>query len=355
MSAVAGRGAREALAAAPEFSLWGELRGLVLENAVWLLLSSGALVLATLLQTQHLGRLTAELTVKVLKFDAASPGSAERRKELLATLWRMCYCQGAVQMLQFAGGAGGRIISRRITRGLQLRMYAELLRRDVVLFDRHKTGELLKCVEERVIKLADLVQAVCRGLPSVVGVPLTLRSMWRTSPALAWANGGMITATVAALFAVYVVGVKQLSKRIAKAKGVATSAITESFFAVRTVHGFGAQDFLARRYRELLGSFAWLETAQQLAFQGLHQTLHSLQLLITVTTYMSGTRILAEQQQNLATAAATVAGAADAAPLEAESLALFQELCSNLFRGMFGLAGMGNAYGTAAGGISRVE
>jgi hypothetical protein len=44
--------------------------------------------------------------------------------------------QGAVQALNFVGGAINRIVGRRITRGLQLSMYAELLRRDVELFDR---------------------------------------------------------------------------------------------------------------------------------------------------------------------------------------------------------------------------
>eukprot|EP01047_Picozoa_sp_COSAG01_P098123 COSAG01_NODE_28354_length_663_cov_0.914894_2_plen_58_part_00 len=47
---------------------------------------------------------------------------------------------------------------------------------------------------------------------------------------------------------------------------------------------------------ELLGAFAGLETAQQLALQGLHQTLRSLQLLVTITTSLSGTRIILAEQ-----------------------------------------------------------
>ena len=230
-----------------QFSLWIELRVLVLENLVWIVVSCGALVLATLFQTQNVGRLTAELTVKVLKFDAAAADSVMRRKELLSTLWQMVYWQSAVQALNFVGGALNRIVARRITRGLQLTMYEELLRCDIGLFDATKTGELTKCVEERVGQLAGVVQSVCRGIPSLVGVPLTLWNMWLTSPELARANGGMITGTVTALFLVYYIGIKQLSKKISKQKALATSAVTESFFAVRTVHAFDAAEAMVRR------------------------------------------------------------------------------------------------------------
>ena len=72
---------------------------------------------------------------------------------------------------------------------LQLRLYAELVEKDIALFDSHKTGELTKCVEERVSKLAGLVESFTRGLPSVVSVPFTLHKMWQTSPELTKANG----------------------------------------------------------------------------------------------------------------------------------------------------------------------
>ena len=76
-----------------------------------------------------------------------------------------------------------------------------------------------------------------------------------------------------------------------------------------------------------------------------------MQLLITVTTYMRGTRILTEQSETQAAAAAAAAGSATSAEaagtggapqLEAGSLSLFQQLCTDLFRGVMGLAGMGN-------------
>ena len=107
-----------------------------------------------------------------------------------------------------------------------------------------------------------------------------------------------------------------------------------------------------KRYENLLGASAWLEMVQQLAFQSLMQTFHSMQLLITVTTYMRGTRILTEQSETQAAAAAAAAagsatsaeaaGTGGAPQLEAGSLSLFQQLCTDLFRGVMGLAGMGN-------------
>jgi ABC-type multidrug transport system fused ATPase/permease subunit len=77
------------------------------------------------------------------------------------------------------------------------------------------------------------------------------------------------------------------------------------------------------------------------------QTFHSMQMLITVTTYLKGTRILAEQTEN--------AGDSSTPKLAVGSLSLFQQLCADLFRGFFGLAGMGNAIGTAAGDVAAVE
>ena len=75
----------------------------------------------------------------------------------------------------------------------------------------------------------------------------------------------------------------------------------------------------------MAGECAWLEMVQQLAFQSLTQTFHSMQLLIMVTTYVKGTRILAEQSDD--------AGNRAAPQLEAGSLSLFQQLCADLFRG----------------------
>ncbi len=84
-------------------------------------------------------------------------------------------------------------------------------------------------------KLAGVAGAVAGGLPQLLGVPLTLWQMWQASPELAKANGAMITLTTSALFAVYFVGIKRLGAAIEKQEAKATSAITESFFAIRTV------------------------------------------------------------------------------------------------------------------------
>eukprot|EP01047_Picozoa_sp_COSAG01_P091674 COSAG01_NODE_23222_length_823_cov_1.102210_2_plen_236_part_01 len=118
------------------YNLWAELRRLVLQRLSWLLLGSGAMVLGTVVQARYAGPLAADLTVLLLHFEGHAADSGERRRELLATLWKMVRLQGAVQALNFVGGAVNRIVGRRITRGLQLSMYAELLRRDVALFDR---------------------------------------------------------------------------------------------------------------------------------------------------------------------------------------------------------------------------
>ena len=85
-------------------------------------------------QTRNVGRLTADLTVRVLSFGASTAdGSAsqKKREELLSVLWSMIYWQAATQALSFAGGALNRIVARRIRRGLQLALYSELLRKDI--------------------------------------------------------------------------------------------------------------------------------------------------------------------------------------------------------------------------------
>ena len=111
------------------------------------------------------------------------------------------------------------------------------------------------------------------------------------------------------------------------------------------VHAFDAAALLVRRYDELLGASAALETLRSLAMQGLGQTFHSLQMLIAVTTYLRGTRLLVEQE----------AAAVDGGALDAGSLALFQQLCADLFRGLFRLASMGTSFGSAAGDVAAVE
>ena len=123
----------------------------------------------------------------------------------------------------------------------------------------------------RVEKLSQVVSAVAGGLPSLVGVPLTLIQMWKASPELARANATMVVLTVGSLFVVYILGIKRCSKAIAKQKALATAAVTESFFAIRTVQSFDAASQLVERYAELLGGYAYLEMVQQLAFQSLHQ------------------------------------------------------------------------------------
>ena len=129
------------------FSLWAELGVLVKDNLLWILLGTGALVLATIFQTKHVSKLTADLTHKVLSFDATASDSAEKRQSLLATLWDMIYWQAATQALQFAGGLVQRLVTKRIQRGLQLSMYAHMLRQDASLFDSHQTGELVSLAQ----------------------------------------------------------------------------------------------------------------------------------------------------------------------------------------------------------------
>lgn len=68
-----------ALSSAPRelgepFSLWRELRRLVWENGLWILLASSSLLLSTYLQSRVVGRLTAALSVKIMRFGLRSTG-----------------------------------------------------------------------------------------------------------------------------------------------------------------------------------------------------------------------------------------------------------------------------------------
>jgi hypothetical protein len=238
------------------FSLWGELWVLVWQNVAWILVGTSCLVLATIFQTKNVGRLTADLTVKVLSFSVVSSinNNETKRNELLSVLWSMIYWQGVSQALSFVGGAINRVVARRIRRGLQVSLYSELLTKDISLFDRHQMGELTQCVEERVEKLSQVVSAVVSGLPALVGVPLTLIQMWQASPELAKANATMVVTTVGALVCVYIVGIKRCSAFIAQQKAKATSAVTESFYAIRTVQAFDASSQMVNRYEQLLGA-----------------------------------------------------------------------------------------------------
>ena len=82
-----------AVAAAAGLSLWRELRELVWQHLAALLLGTSALVLAAVLQSSKVGRLTADLGVLVLQYDGSvDPG---KREALLGTLWAMLRWQRA--------------------------------------------------------------------------------------------------------------------------------------------------------------------------------------------------------------------------------------------------------------------
>jgi ATP-binding cassette subfamily B protein len=333
-----------AVAAAAGLSLWRELRELVWQHLAALLLGTSALVLAAVLQSSKVGRLTADLGVLVLQYDGSvDPG---KREALLGTLWAMLRWQAACQALSFVGGAVSKAVTAEIKKGLQLRLYAELLAKDISLFDAHKTGALAKCVDERVGKLAGLVDAAAAGLPAAASVPLTLAMMWSASPALAKANACMVFSTTASVVLVYVLGIQLLQKTVQRQRAAAAACVTESFRAVRTIHAFGAEGQLVARYRALLHAPDSLERLQMLASLLLHQVFRSLQMLITVTTYYTGTRLLAGD----------VAGvAAGAALLETKDLALFQQLSGQLFGGLFQLAGVAARVGSALGDVASVD
>merc|ERR1712166_182038 len=118
-----------------QLSLWRELRVLIWENVIWILLGTGVLLAAAIVQSRIVGKLTAELSVKMMQYDASD---APQRRQLLSTLWSLVRYQAISQGLSFMGGIINRTIARRITHSLQLRVYSELLDKDISLFDAYK-------------------------------------------------------------------------------------------------------------------------------------------------------------------------------------------------------------------------
>merc|ERR1712166_1663098 len=122
-------------AADQQLSLWRELRVLIWENVIWILLGTSVLLAAAIVQSRIVGKLTAELSVKMMQYDASD---APQRRQLLSTLWSLVRYQAISQGLSFMGGKINRPTARRITHSLQLRVYSELLDKDISLFDAYK-------------------------------------------------------------------------------------------------------------------------------------------------------------------------------------------------------------------------
>jgi len=324
-----------------EFSVWRELRQLVWRNILFLLLGTGALVLSTFLQSRKVAELTAALSVKIMQYDKnTDPG---KRADLLVTMWSMLKWQATVQALSFLGKSINQVVQRRIAKGLKLRLFIELLQKDISLFDAHKTGELTKCVEERVAKLASVLANTASGLSSLVTVPLTLYEMWAASPQLTQANSLVIFGAVGSMMAGWFFGLKRLTETIQKHDAAASACVTESFFGIRTVQSFAAGERLAGRYHELLEAPSWLEFTKDVLFQGIIQVFQSLEMLITVTTFFTGTRIMAEHSTGRA------------ARLQVQELARFQELSGQLFKGLFVLAATVGSLGSTSGDVASVN
>jgi len=266
-----------------------------------------------------------------------------KRDRILETLWQLIKWQAICQGLSFVGGMVNRTVARRITHGLQLRVYAELLNKDISLFDQHKTGELAKCVEDRVSNLAAVVGALIKGLPAMLKVPLTLYEMWNTSPALTQANGTLIFSVVGGVISLYFLCLKSVSEQIETCRAAASSCITESFVGIRTIQSFTAGNQFLQQYSRLLQAPGWLQLSRDLMVQGIVQVLRSFETLITVSTYIAGTRIMAAQAQ------------CNGQRLQVEELVRFQYLCGQLFGSLFATAGMANAFGSAAGDVAACE
>lgn len=107
--------ARDLVAA---FNLWSELGVVVWKSLLWITFSSGALLVGAILQTQFVGRATAELGVKIMQYESNT--DPNKRQELLDTMWSMLKWQGAVQLLQFVGGSINRLVGIRIRKALQV-------------------------------------------------------------------------------------------------------------------------------------------------------------------------------------------------------------------------------------------
>ena len=213
-----------------QLSLWRELRVLIWDNVVWILLGTGVLLAAAIVQSRIVGKLTAELSVKMMQYDASD--SPQRREQILSTLWSLVRYQAISQGLSFMGGIINRTIARRITHGLQLRVYSELLDKDISLFDAYKTGELAKCVEDRVSNLAGVVGSVIKGLPAMLKVPLVLYEMWNTSAELTKANATLIFSVVGSVVSLYFLCLKSVSEQIELHRAAASSCVTESFLGI---------------------------------------------------------------------------------------------------------------------------
>lgn len=144
---------------------------------------------------------------------------------------------------------GERVVAR-----LRVKLFRAIIRQDIAMFDKRKTGELLSRLSADTTSLQDVATTnVSMFLRGIVQVIISCALMFYTCWKLAALIMVVVPVTVIAV-SIYGRLLKKLSTRYSDALGHASDVAQQSVANIRTVRSFAAEDIESTKYEDAVGN-----------------------------------------------------------------------------------------------------
>lgn len=158
---------------------------------------------------------------------------------------------GAVATLARAfvfNSAGERVVAR-----LRIKLFRAIIKQDIAMFDKRKTGELLSRLTADTTSLQDVATTnISMFVRSIVQIIASLGLMFFTSPSLTLLVLAVVPPCALAIMA-YSRIIKRLSTKYSDALGRASDVAQQSVANVRTVRSFAAEHVESCKYEAAVG------------------------------------------------------------------------------------------------------
>ena len=180
--------------------------------------------------------------------------AADRRKEVDEGVLRLAVLIAGGSVLTFCRAfifntAGERVVAR-----LRLQLFRAILRQEMGMFDRRKTGELLSRLSADCVALQDVATSnlsmFLRGTAQlIISAVLMFSTSWRLSLTVF-----LVVPLLILTLALYGRQVKKVAVTYSDALGVSADVAQESISNVRTLRAFAAEAGEGRKYERAVGN-----------------------------------------------------------------------------------------------------
>merc|ERR1740123_230105 len=185
----------------------------------------------------------------IRSIQSADDHKAAVDKHVIKLLAIMFVGTSAVMLRAFLfNGGGERVVAR-----MRLRLFRAIIKQEIAMFDRRKTGELLSRLTADTTSLQDVattnVSIFFRCLAQVL---FSFVLMFVTAPRLAVAVV-LVVPACGITIAMYSRALKRLSVRYTDALAAASDVAQQAVGNIRTVRSFAAEDVEVRKYENAVG------------------------------------------------------------------------------------------------------